>query len=130
MSHASWELQKALYGALIADVTLAGLLGGASIYDRAPPDASFPYVTFADASAEDWSTQTSAGKLHIVIIDVWSRATGRAEPLQIAEAIEAALAGASLSLSGHNLVNLHLSTGEIGIDDRTQTFRRRIEQRP
>lgn len=129
MSHASWEVQKAIFEVLAADATLTELLGGASIYDRAPPDASFPYVTFADASAEDWSTQTSKGQLHIMTLDIWSRGAGRAEPLGIAEAIEAALTTASFSLAGHQLINLHLAQTEIGIDEDGETFHGMLQYR-
>ncbi len=122
MADAGWELQKALFALLAADTPLNILLGGPAIYDRAPPNADFPYLTFAGASATDWSTQTTRGQDHDVIIDVWSRDRGRGEALEIAAAIDTAISAASLTLAGHTLVNLTYQQTDIALDEDGETF--------
>ena len=54
------ELQKAVFDALAADAALAALVG-ARIYDHAPANVAFPYVTFGRTSVYDWSTGTESG---------------------------------------------------------------------
>jgi hypothetical protein len=122
MAHASFELQTALFALLAADGPLTALLGGPAIHDRAPPDAAFPYVTFGPAGGDDFSTQTGAGLEHRVVLDIWSRDNGRGEVLAIAEAIGTAIAGATVALPGHALVDLlHVAT-DIGLDEDGETF--------
>lgn len=122
MAEAAFELQTAIYARLAADAPLTTLLGGASIHDRAPPDATFPYVTFGPATGDDWSTQIETGLEHRIIIDVWSRDRGRGEPLAIADAIRTAIAGAALTLPGHALVSIDHRSTEIGLDEDGETF--------
>lgn len=129
MSNPGWALQKALYGALSADVPLTTLLGGAAIYDRAPPDAAFPYLTFSAATGLDWSTQTQMGTEHSLVIDVWSRNRGRGEALDIASAVTAAIAAATLSLSGFTLVNLNHEATDVALDEDGETFHAALRYR-
>ena len=105
-SDASWALQQAIFAALAGDATLTGLLGGARIYDEAPQDAAFPYVTLGTSRALDWSTGTESGAEHVVTIHVWSEGGGKKEALAIMEAVRAVLDDAALTLTGHSLVNL------------------------
>ena len=51
----SWSLQQGIYQALAGDPQVTGLLGGANIYDDAPQNASFPYLTFGQTTERDWS---------------------------------------------------------------------------
>ncbi len=39
----SWELQKAIYGALTGDSTLMAMITG--VHDHVPQETAFPYVT-------------------------------------------------------------------------------------
>jgi hypothetical protein len=111
------ELQKAIFAVLADDSSLSGLLGGPKIYDLAPPAAHFPYVTFGRTSVHDWSTGTEIGTEHIFTIHVWSKGRGKAEALAIMAAISQRLAGSSLDLAGHRLVNLQLEYSEVRHDD-------------
>ncbi len=116
MTAASAELQKAMFGALTGDAALVALMGGARIFDRAPTDAAFPYVTFGRASVFDWSTSTEEGLEHLVTLHVWSKAKGRKEAFAILDAIRGAL-GAPLSLDGRHLVNFRFEFAEVTFDD-------------
>ncbi|MGE0627337.1 MAG: DUF3168 domain-containing protein [Hyphomicrobiaceae bacterium] len=106
MASAAWSLQAAIYSALTGNAELAGLLGGAHIYDDVPRGASFPYITFGLTSERDWSTATETGSEHVVTLHVWSRAAGRSEVDGIFTVLRDALHDADLSLVGHRLVNL------------------------
>lgn len=114
---AALELQKAVFAALAGNVTLTGLLGGARIYDHAPANVPFPYVTFGRATLHDWGTATEDGCEHLFSIHVWSRAKGRSEAVTIMDAIQEILHDGALTLAGHYLINLRRETYEMRFDD-------------
>lgn len=106
MTSAAWELQKAVYDALVADVALGDELGGPRVYDAVPRGAAFPYVTFGPSTTRDWSTGTDRGAEHILTLRAWSKAGGAREVHRVLDTVRGALDAASLSLTGHRLVNL------------------------
>ena len=112
MSSASWALQSAIFAALSADETVQSLLGiPPRIFDAVPRGAAFPYAVLGDGTETNWDTATDAGSEHQAVVTVWSRNGGHKEAKSIAEAIRFLLNGATLSLSGHALVDLrHLAT--------------------
>jgi hypothetical protein len=117
MTSAAAELQTAIYQALAGDSALIAELGGASIYDQAPPNVSFPYITFGRTSVYDWSTGTESGTEQLFTLHIWSKARGKKEVLEIMELSRIRLDNASLALSGHHLVNLRLEFAEARYDD-------------
>jgi hypothetical protein len=44
---AAWEVQQAMYTAMVADTTLTSLVTG-GIYDEPLPDTTYPYITIGD----------------------------------------------------------------------------------
>jgi hypothetical protein len=106
MTSPSWELQKAIYAALVAHAPLVGLLGGARVYDDVPRGAEFPYVTFGPATMRDWSTGTETGAEHLVTLRAWSKSGGEKQVHEILEAVRAALHETGLVVAGHRLVGL------------------------
>lgn len=116
MTAASADLQKAMFAALTGNAALVALMGGARIFDRAPTDAAFPFVTFGRTSVFDWSTSTEDGLEHLVTLHVWSKAKGRKEAFAILDAVRAAL-GTPLSLDGQHLVNFRFEFSEVTFDD-------------
>lgn len=80
-------LQTAIYGILIADTALSGLVKG--VYDDVPqPDdtgdaGAFPYVTIGETVHTAWDTDTSRGDDASITIHIWSRYPGRKEIKQI-----------------------------------------------
>lgn len=111
------ELQKAVFGALTADAGLTGLLGGAKIYDHAPANVVFPYVTFGRTSIYDWSTGTESGTEQLFTLHVWSKAKGKKETQDIMEKAQARLHDQPLTLVGHALVNCRLEFAEARHDE-------------
>jgi len=111
------ELQKSIFGALTADTALVALLGDARIYDHAPANAVFPYVTFGRTSVYDWSTGTESGTEQLFTLHIWSKAKGKKETLEIMELVRARLDDQDLALDGHHLVNLRLEFAEARYDE-------------
>jgi hypothetical protein len=111
MTSPALSLQKAIWAALVADAGVGALIGD-RIYDSAPRDAVFPYVSIGATTANDWSTGTEDGTEHRVTLLAWSRGRGQSECHAIAEAIRAALNDAALALDGHTLVNLHFESAD------------------
>lgn len=115
MTHASLALQKAVFAALVADAGVGAMIGD-RIFDAAPRNVAFPYATFGDARAGDWSTGTEDGVEHRLILHVWSRERGKAECWAAIDAIRTALHDAPLDLDGHVLVNLRFEAADAGQD--------------
>lgn len=116
MANAAWALQKAMLTALTGNAALVALLGGARIYDDVPDRSAFPFVAFSAVTARDFSTGTELALEHIATMNVWSRAKGKREAAEIADAVCAVLDRAALSLDGHRLVNLQHETTDIRRD--------------
>jgi hypothetical protein len=111
------ELQKAVFDALAADAAVTALLGGGKIYDHAPANVAFPYLTFGRTSIFDWSTGTESGTEQLFTLHVWSKAKGKKETLAIMEAVRALLDDAALELDAHHLVNMRLEFAEARYDE-------------
>lgn len=107
-THATDALIEAIVGECLADGGLVAALGGERIYDAVPKNAVFPYVTIGEARALDWSTATEDGTEHLVALDVWSRARGRREAVDLANRIALLIDDQPLVLTGHRLVNLRV----------------------
>lgn len=103
MADSTLPAQAAIVAALKADAGVTALVG-ARVYDRAPDDVAFPYVSLGPESAQPFEAQLLDGWDMSLQIDTWSRKTGRVECRQIMAAIYAALHGAALAVSGHALV--------------------------
>ena len=113
------ELQKAIFEALAANGALAAMVG-TRVFDHAPANAAFPYITFGRTSVYDWSTGTESGTEQLFTLHVWSKAKGKKEALEIMELARATLHDAALELEGHKLVNLRLEFSEARYDDRNE----------
>lgn len=117
MIAAAADLQKAIFAALSAQGALATLLGGAKVFDQAPANVRFPYVTFGMTGIYDWSTSTESGAEQLFTLHVWSKTQGKKEMLDIMEAIRARLLGGPLALETHHLVALRLEYSEARYDE-------------
>jgi Protein of unknown function (DUF3168) len=113
------ELQKAIFEALGANVALAALVG-TRIFDHAPANAAFPYITFGRTSVYDWSTGTENGAEQLFTVHVWSKGKGKKEVLEIMELARSTLHDTSLDLEGYQLVNMRLEFSEARYDDRNE----------
>jgi hypothetical protein len=123
MAAAAIELQAAVHAALSADAALTARLGGARIYDHAPANVPFPYVTFGRTSVYDWSTGTENGTEQLFSLHVWSKARGKAEALEIMELIKPRLAAQPVPLAEGRLVLMRHDFAEVRYDDDLALYR-------
>jgi hypothetical protein len=88
MSEPGTAMQKAIYDALKADASLAGLMGGSvRVYDVVEPNAPFPYVTIGDDQSLDEGNKCEPDMFeYYATLHVWSRSSpvGRVEAKNIA----------------------------------------------
>ena len=113
MTTATAALRAAIHDALIADGALTALLGGPSIFDEPPRDASFPYVTLGEARIADFSAGADSSEEHQLTLHAWSRQGGHREAHMIAGALLQALDDAPLTLEEHRLINLRFSLADV-----------------
>lgn len=129
MSAAAAELQSAIFARLSGDAALAALLGGQKIHDHAPAHVAFPYVTFGQTSAFDWSTSTEGGSEQFLTLHVWSKAKGKKEMLAIMEAVRGLVHDASFTMASQALVSIRLEETatrydeDIGVEHGAMRFR-------
>ncbi len=117
-------LKKAIRGRLLADAALATAMGGPSkVFDEVPRNAETPYAVFGEANVRDFSTGSGRSHETILALLVWSRQGGSQQALTIAERIEALLHDAALTLDGHRLVTLQLTTTEVRRPSERETWR-------
>jgi Protein of unknown function (DUF3168) len=109
---ASWALQQAIFAALAnSDDVKAEAGDPPRVFDVPPRDSAFPYIVVGDDAETDWSTATDAGSEHRLRVHVWSRANGHREAKLCAQAVEAALDGAELAVTGQALIDIrHLAS--------------------
>ena len=106
--NAALALQKAMRSALLVHAPLTTLLGGVHVFDELPRGAKAPHVEFAGIETRDWSVVGEKAHEHFVQLAVTTNERGRALAQAIAQEIETALDGATLTLINHNLINLRL----------------------
>jgi len=105
-------LLGAIRAALLADADVSALLAE-RVYDDAPADAVFPYVTFGRIETRAADASASAALDHAVTLHVWSRHGGRAEALSVIAAMRAALHHAALTPADHRLILLLVSFTDV-----------------
>ena len=110
------ELQKAVFEALDGDAAIAAAVED-RIFDHAPANAAFPYVSFGRSSIYDWSTGTESGTEQLFTLHVWSKAKGKKEAHDIMERARAVLDDAALDLGAHHLVGIRLEFAEARYDE-------------
>jgi hypothetical protein len=116
------ELQKAIFSSLSGDAALVALLGSARIFDQAPANVPFPYITFGRTSVYDWTTGMQSCTEQLFTLHIWSRAKGKKETLDIMELIRRRLDNVSLPLEGHPMVNLRVEFAEARHDDNLSVY--------
>lgn len=112
MSDPSFELQKAMRAAMLADAGLQALMGNPpAIFDHVPERAAMPYIQHDEPGTAEWDvtpteTDDGFGHEHTIMLHVWSAYEGKKEVGAILYRLEELFRDASLSLTGHRLVNI------------------------
>lgn len=103
MADPTLPLQAALVAALKGDAGVSALVG-ARVYDRAPENAAFPFVSLGPERAEPFDAQGTDGREIVWQIDCWSESAGRVEARAIMAAVAARLHEGALTVSGFAFV--------------------------
>jgi hypothetical protein len=98
-------LATAVHAALRDDPAVRYGLGGANdapprLYDAAPEDPVFPYLTYGALRSEDIGADDSPLASHQMTLHLWSRYAGRAEVLSLLSQITHALRADVLTAAG------------------------------
>lgn len=111
MTDPSLQLQAAITAALKNANVASG-----RIYDPAPKNAQFPYVTFGPGQVLPDKADCIDGTELFPQLDGWSQLNGSNEIHQLGAAIIAALDDQPLTVSGFNLVVFELQSAQYLID--------------
>lgn len=88
ISQQAESLAKAVHAVLQADPAVQYGLGGTPdvpprLYDSAPEDPVYPYLTYGALRSEDIGGDDTALASHQMTLHLWSRYTGRAEVMAL-----------------------------------------------
>lgn len=80
LTRSTGELAKAVHSALLSNSHMQLILGSpARLYDSAPEDPVFPYLTYGPMRSVDISGDETDLISHQMTLHIWSRYEGRAE---------------------------------------------------
>lgn len=100
------SMAKAMHAALSADIELQSYLGPTPrLYDAAPEDPIYPYMTYGAARTEDVSGDETPLTSHTLSLHIWSRYGGRAEVLEILGAVRRVVESAAIAPEGGHLIS-------------------------
>jgi hypothetical protein len=125
MSGAEWALQSAVRAVLVADPGVQAWLGDpARVYDEAPHDPAFPYLTFGRAEHQPLDGDAAGPVEQTLHVHLWSRYFGRRESKEVAAAVRAALQGADIAADGyrHRITISHTDVFRVGDGLTTQAI--------
>lgn len=117
MSGSLFGVQEAVYGALMDNTALQGLIGNPPrLYDVVPPAAIFPYTMLGDMVVRDFDTKEQTGFEQTFSLHIWSRYRGRKELKSIMETIYSALHDAGLSVAGASFISSRFQSAATNLD--------------
>ncbi len=97
---------KSLHNRLSTDLGVQSELGSeARLYDFAPDDPVFPYLTYGSMRSDDISGDDCTLYEHTLSLHIWSRYAGRAEILSAIAAVSHAITKAPLVLASGECVS-------------------------
>jgi hypothetical protein len=108
-------MQQALYAALSPAV--APVL----VYDDAPAEAAFPYITLGEATSDQGGDKSQDGERVTVTLHAWSRKSGRREVKELAAKVRAALHNTTLTVAGADPVQLRYEFSTDFLEPETMT---------
>lgn len=112
MTLGQFDLQSAIYSRLNSDSTLTSTLG-ATVVDEVLDSDDYPFVAIGDSVTVDYSTKDLSGSDTTITIHVWSQYKGSKETKNIMDRIHTLLHNYSLSVTGHNLINLRFEFNDL-----------------
>lgn len=95
------EAARAVHARLASHVAVKTWLGDpARLYDTAPEDPVFPYLTYGDIRTEDKGGDGVQATCHTMNLHIWSRYGGRSETIAAMAAVTSALEDTPLTADG------------------------------
>jgi len=99
-------LARGLHTALSSDLALGQILGTPPrLYDYAPDDPVFPYMTYGAMRIEDISGDDALLTSQTLTLHLWSRYGGRAEVLDLLERVRRVIEGTQISPPGAKVIS-------------------------
>lgn len=113
-------IQKAVYDALSADVTLAAKISG--VFDFVPAPTVFPYVSIGEATVTPFDSETFNGTDNDLYVHTWTQGAGRKLAKEIMDDIYRILHNANLVITGFCAVLCRFTFMETMIDPDGQSY--------
>jgi hypothetical protein len=113
---ASSELQKLVFDTLTGDAGIAALVGS-RVYDRALPNAAFPFISFGPTSFLLVQDDCLGGRTETMQIDIWSDSkAGKRQCKDIVDLVVDALNGIEAELATVTVADLRVTLVQV-MDD-------------
>lgn len=107
--------QGAVYSVLSTALT-------ATVYDSAPPDAAYPYVTLDRFVSREEDPITGRRERHFGYLTIWSARNGQIEIKQIMATIKTALHRTSPPMDDGRIADLWVRETDVQVDSDGQTY--------
>lgn len=91
---------------LVQQALRAALTPVGAVFDAVPVDAPAPYLTIGPDTVTDWSTKTTQGREHRVLVGVWDDAPGLTRCKALLGAAEQAVLGLSGAGGGWRIASV------------------------
>jgi len=102
-------LIEALHARLSSSPNIQAVLGvSPRLYDHAPEDPIYPYLTYGAMRSEDISADETALSAHTVNLHIWSRYSGRIEAVTILSELTKVLETTSLDMGAAKQVSANI----------------------
>ena len=107
-------LASAIHETLSGHTAVTAALGDpARLYDDAPDDPIFPYLTYGAMRVEDESADDAPLTAHIMTLHIWSRYGGRAEVFDILHIVSSVLSAANLDPDGLKICGFNILYSDV-----------------
>lgn len=112
MASASVEFQQAIVALLKADAAVSAAVG-TRVYDGAPADATYPFITIGESTIIDDGATCINGNEETLTLHIWASDQARVWPCkEIVAAVREALRGAALALTTHACAGIRLEAAQ------------------
>ena len=110
---AQWEVQKAIYTALSTDSAFMTKIGS-RLYDEAPTNESFPYVTLGNMTEIKYNRLTNKGFEVSARIDIYTKSgrLGYKPAKEILVEINRVLNQKRFNMTGFNMIQIYFETSD------------------
>ncbi len=102
-------LAKAIHSVLSNNIAVQSVFGqNPRLYDHVPEDPIFPYLTYGPLRSADIGGDDTPMTAHNMTLHLWSRYCGRAEIMNMLQAVTGAIENGNWQLSAGHLVSTNV----------------------